>query len=150
MAQRQNERSGARREMRGQTRPRVQIRLENQCEGLSSPNDFCGSRIREEDSDAAVLPTRFEWLCSRGMNQLNKKRWIVIGIVALAAASAAFCVFGLSKPEPLYQGRPVGFWIEQMGVPPPSEEAWKAFSRTNQDALPFLIATLKFRQPLRD
>src|SRR5881397_200407 len=33
---------------------------------------------------------------------------------------------------------------------PPNEEAWKAFSRTNQDALPFLMATLKFRQPLRD
>src|SRR2546422_7776467 len=33
---------------------------------------------------------------------------------------------------------------------PPNEEAWKAFSRTNQDALPFLIATLKARQPLRD
>src|SRR2546422_5612199 len=33
---------------------------------------------------------------------------------------------------------------------PPNEEAWKAFSRTNQDALPFLIATLKARPPLRD
>ena len=64
------------------------------------------------------------------MNQPNKKRWIVIAIAALAAASAAFFVFGASKPEPLYQGRPVSFWIEQMGggrVPgtfvPPNEEA---------------------------
>ena len=98
---------------------------------------------------------RFELLSLRSMNQPNKKRWIVIAIAALAAASAAFFVFGASKPEPLYQGRPVSFWIEQMGggrVPgtfvPPNEEAWKAFSRTNQDALPFLIATLKARQPL--
>ena len=101
----------------------------------------------------------FESFSERGMNQPNKKRWIFVAIVALAAASAAFFVFGPSKPEPLYQGRPVSFWIEQMGgrrvqgsfVPlPPNDETWKAFSRTNQDALPFLIATLKARQPLRD
>src|SRR5439155_21555911 len=91
------------------------------------------------------------------MIQPKKKRWIVIAIVALAGASAAFFLFGASKPEPLYQGRPVSFWIEQMGwrsvqgsPVPLNVRAWEAFSRTDQEALPFLIATLKARPPLRD
>jgi len=93
------------------------------------------------------------------MNQPKKKRWIFIAIAALAAVSAASFVFLPLKPEPLYEGRPVSFWIEQMGwrsvqgspAPVPlNVRAWEAFSRTNQEALPFLIATLKASPPLRD
>ena len=83
------------------------------------------------------------------MNQPNKTRWIFIAIAALAAASAAFFVFGASKPEPLYQGRPLSFWIEQMGggrVPgvfvPPNVEAWKAFLLDKNRNSAALIVTL--------
>ncbi len=123
---------------------------------MSSPKPFAG-HIAENDSDAAVLPTAFELLPLRTMNQANKRRWIAFGILALATASVAFLVFGLSKPEPLYEGRPVNFWIEQMGwrsvqgsPVPLNVRAWEAFARTNQEALPFLIATLKASPPLRD
>ncbi len=48
----------------------------------------------ENDNGTDALPNRFELLSSRGMNQKNEKRWIFIAIVAFAAASAAFFVFG--------------------------------------------------------
>ena len=44
----------------------------------------------------------------------------------------------------------MGWSGSQATIVPPNGEAWKAFSRTNQEALPFLIATLKARLPLRD
>lgn len=62
-----------------------------------------------------------------------------------------------SKPEPLYQGKPVSYWIGKLGVDsrrqpnptaPPDFSAWEAFSRTDRDAVPFLIAASEAREPL--
>src|SRR5438094_2370187 len=91
------------------------------------------------------------------MTPSNKRRWIFFAFVVVAGAILVLRAFTSGKWEPVYHGKTVSYWIEQMGwrnsqngFIEPSNEAEAGFSRTNAEALPFLIAALEVREPWRD
>jgi hypothetical protein len=100
---------------------------------------------------------------SVAVNEVNKRRRVLLSIAGLVIVLVAWFVFRWRKPEPLYQGQPVSYWISQIASrnagwpmgPPSASRPWSgsiawgadtgAFERTNAEALPFLIATLSAR-----
>jgi hypothetical protein len=73
---------------------------------------------------------------------LIPKRWPVVGGVLLVAALGGLWVWAPWMPrEPLYDGKPLSYWLAQ--TQPLSEARWHVLARQDTNAIPFLVSALK-------
>jgi hypothetical protein len=79
------------------------------------------------------------------LTRMSKRRVItVFGLAAIVVAGIATVI--LRPGEPVYQGKPLSHWLEELGVSwpgPGGEKATEAIQAIGTNALPYLLRSLK-------